>query len=108
MSRIPCWSPGSAPLLELGSHDLDELAGPSGAYPEPGRARCQRKPASDGPHDELNAFAGDAHLDTAPADPSAEFGVVVGLVARSLSGLRRRRPRRDRIARIACTNGLSA
>jgi hypothetical protein len=56
----------------------------------------------------FDAFAGDARNDPAPAEPVAQRGNVVALSACSLTGFRRRGPRRDRIAGSALTKGLSA
>jgi hypothetical protein len=56
----------------------------------------------------LGSLAGDADGDATVADPGAQLSVVVGLAGVQLAGLRRRGPRRERMAGMALTSGLRA
>ncbi len=56
----------------------------------------------------FDAFAGDADADAAVSHPFRSSAVSYALSACSLPGLRRRGPRRDRMAGTALTSGRSA
>ncbi len=56
----------------------------------------------------LDSFASDSDADASIPHPVPQFVVVIGLSACNFPGLRRRGPRRERIAGIARTNGRRA